>query len=88
MSTDTYPAIAGAPFLGYANTAAVAPSDTVDLTYITRALWIGGAGNVVLIDANGNTTTFTGVLAGTLLPVRASRVEATNTTATLIVALW
>jgi hypothetical protein len=37
---------------------------------------------------SGATTLFTGILAGTLLPVRATRVKATGTTATNIVALW
>ena len=88
MATEPYPAIAGVPSLGYANTSAVTTSDTTDLSFTTRALWIGGAGNVTLIDANNNTTTFSAVPVGTVLPVRASRVKATGTTATLIVALW
>ena len=54
-----------------------------------RGLWIGGAGNVAVI-ADGDTAavTIVGVLAGTLLPIRVSRVMATNTTATSIVALF
>jgi hypothetical protein len=88
MSTEPYPAISGAPALGYANTAAVTPDDDNDLNDTTRALYIGGAGNVTIIDANGNTTTFEAVPVGMILPVRASRVMATGTTATNIVALW
>ena len=58
----------------------------------TRALWVGGAGNVEvdLVDeaGNANTVTFTGVAAGTLLPIRISRVDQGNTTATDMLALW
>lgn len=67
---------------------AVTPHDTNDLATPARALWVGGAGNVSVI-ANNDTAavTIVGVAAGTLLPIMASRVRATNTTATSIVAL-
>lgn len=70
------------------NAAAVTPSDTVDLSDVTTGLWVGGAGNVVVIMNGGQTVTFTGVPAGTLLPIRVSRVKATSTTATNMIALW
>ena len=66
---------------------AVTTSDTVDLTNVSRGLFVGGAGNVVVIMADGTTVTITGVTAGTLLPIRVSRVKATGTTATNMVAL-
>lgn len=34
------------------------------------ALYIGTAGNVVAIDVNGNSATFTAVPAGTVLPIQ------------------
>lgn len=67
--------------------AAVTPSDTVDLTFTARALWVGGAGDVKVNTANGDTITLVGVAAGSLLPVAVKRVFATLTTATSIVAL-
>lgn len=71
---------------------AVTPDDNTDLTYTTRGLYIGGAGNVVVRMYNASGTaasvTFTGVSAGTVLPIRAQRVLSTSTTATNIVALW
>jgi len=71
------------------NAAAVTPDDSNDLTYMTRALWVGGAGNVtVIMQGGGAAVTFSGVTAGTVLPIRVSRVKSTSTTATLIVALW
>jgi hypothetical protein len=68
--------------------AAVTPSDSTDLPFWASALWIGGAGSVVLDTVGGNTeVVIAGVAAGTTLPIAAKRVRATGTTATLIVAL-
>lgn len=67
--------------------AAVTPSDTEDLTYTCRSLWIGGAGDVRVRTVNGDLVTIVGVPAGTLLPVAVVRVYATATTATNIVGL-
>lgn len=66
---------------------AVTPSDSVDLGRTSRALWVGGAGAVSLITSGGDTITLTGVPAGTLLWVRATRVRSTGTTATSMTAL-
>ena len=51
-------------------------------------LYIGGAGNVRVLTAGQDDVTFTGVNAGTFLPVQVIRVYSTNTTATTILALW
>jgi hypothetical protein len=68
--------------------AAVTPNDSTDLTNFARALYVGGAGDVSLITTGGDTVTFAGVAAGTILPVRTARVRDTDTTATSIVAIW
>ena len=70
------------------NAAAVTPHNDDDLLFASRALYIGGAGNVAVVMAGGETVTFRGLAAGSLLPVRVTRVLATGTTATLIVAVW
>lgn len=71
------------------NAEAITPSDTVDMTYICRGIYVGVAGNVVVIPAGSKiAVTFVGVPAGYVLPVCASRVNNTNTTATNLVALW
>ena len=67
---------------------AVTPSDSADLATSCRALYIGGSGNVALITVGQDTVTFTNLPSGALLPVRTSRVLATGTTATSIVAVW
>jgi hypothetical protein len=66
----------------------VTPSDGAPLTEAAAAMWIGGAGNVSVITLNGQTVTLTSIPAGTLLPIAASWVKATGTTAVAIVALW
>lgn len=66
---------------------AVTPHDSTNISTVARALWVGGVGNVAVEMEDGTTATLTAVPAGTLLPIRAKRVNSTNTTATLIVAL-
>jgi len=68
---------------------AVTPSDSTDLTYSTcRAIYVGGDGDISLVDGNAATIVFTGVTAGSILPVQTARVNATGTTATSIIALY
>lgn len=67
---------------------AVTPNDSTVLE-TTRALWVGGAGNVAVVFADGGSAvTLTGVAAGTMLPVQVTKVMSTNTTATTITALY
>lgn len=68
--------------------AAVTKSDTVDITETSRALYVGGAGDVAVIMQDGTTLAFAAVPAGTLLPIRVTRVMSTGTTATSIIALF
>jgi hypothetical protein len=72
----------------YRHAAAISTSDTVDLSNVTRGIYVGVGGNINLITANGETVLFKGALVGTILRVQASRVKATSTTATDLVALW
>ena len=66
---------------------AVTPSDSTDLDTLTRAVYVGGAGNLVAVRHDGTAVTFTGVPAGTVLPIAVRRINSTSTTATAIVAL-
>lgn len=70
------------------NAAAMSENDSTDLAYTTRAIYVGGAGNVVVDMASGQTSvTFSSVPAGTILPIRVTRLR-TATTATNLVALY
>lgn len=65
---------------------AVTPSDATVLQK-TRALYVGGAGNMA-VRIGGSTVLFSGIPAGTLLELEVDQVLATSTTATLITALY
>jgi hypothetical protein len=88
MSSPAMPA-------GYA--LAVTPADA-DLALpngvYTRGLYVGVAGDVTVkmasedVETGTDTVTFTGVLAGSILPIRVAQVRATGTTASEIVALY
>jgi hypothetical protein len=67
---------------------AITPSDTVNMAAGCRGIYVGGAGNVALVGDDGGVSTFTAVPVGTFMPTGARRVNATNTTATLLVALF
>ena len=65
----------------------VTPSDATVLAPTWGGLFVGGAGNVAVVTEEGTTLTFTGVLAGSVLPIVVTRVRATGTTATNIVGM-
>lgn len=67
---------------------AVTTHDTNELGYVTRALYVGGAGNVEVVMQGGETVVFSAVPVGAVLPIRVKQVKATGTTATLILALY
>ena len=67
----------------------VTTSNSVDLPQGTcLALYVGNSGDVTLVTAAGTVVTFVGVLAGSILPIMARRVNLTNTSATAILALY
>ena len=66
---------------------AVTPSDAADLPETVRALYVGGAGALSVVMASGAEVVFANLAAASILPVRASRVKATGTSATQIVGL-
>ena len=67
--------------------AVVTPSDTVNFE-TASVLFVGGGGVVRVLTAQGSDVTFTGVLAGTVLPLQVLRVYSTTTTATNIVRVF
>jgi hypothetical protein len=68
--------------------AAIVPDDGQDLATATRAIWVGGGGDLRLRMLGGAEVTLHGVAGGSLLPLRVARVFATGTTATALVGLW
>ena len=51
-------------------------------------LYVGGAGDIKLTTSSGSILTFSGLNAGTFVPVQTIKVFSTGTTATNIIALW
>ena len=70
-----------------ASAIAVTPSDSANLAKTSRAIYIGGSGNLTVEMVGGQTVTFVGVSVGCLLPIRVNKVL-TSTTATNLVALY
>lgn len=66
---------------------AITPSDSTDLTRMTRAVYVGQTGDLSVILASGDTVSFASVQAGSIYPLRVQRVLATGTTAGGLVGL-
>lgn len=71
----------------YRDAVAVTPNDSTVIP-VTRALFIGGAGNINVRTVNGTTILLSGITANTILPLAVDKVLSTTTTATLIRALY
>lgn len=72
---------------------AITPANGTPITdangnVIQPLLFVGGPGNVAVTTATGQSVTFTGVIAGTLLPVMVSQVQSTGTNATSIIGIY
>ena len=71
------------------NAILVTPSNSTDLTYVTRAVYVGNGGALTADMADsGSSITFANVPSGTTLPIRVTRIRSTGTVATDIIALW
>jgi hypothetical protein len=68
------------------NAAAVLPDDGVDLPSVSRAIYVGTAGDVAVITENGQNVIYKN-LSGTKV-LRARRLLATGTTATDLIVEW
>lgn len=65
-------------------------SDTVDLPSITRAIYVGsisGGTSIKVTCMDDTEITFTGLIAGTILPVRIKRIWSNGTTASALIGL-
>lgn len=66
----------------------IAPDDTTPLPGVTRALYVGQAGDVAAEMQSGQVVTFQNVQSGTILAIRTLKIMQTGTTATGLVAMW
>lgn len=66
----------------------IEPNDAADIARVTKALYVGEGGDVVLRSALGDSdVTFRNLPAGYILDVRVSAVRSTGTTAASLVGL-
>lgn len=74
--------------------AAVTPSNTVDIPSVAgsvnygNVLFVGTGGNLRVLTIGGDDVTFNNIQDGSFLPLQVTRVYATGTTASQIIALW
>jgi hypothetical protein len=66
----------------------ITPSDSAELPQVTRAIFIGGEGNLSVTMANGDTVVLTAVQPGMIYPLRCSKVRQSGTSASGIVGLY
>ncbi|EPX77514.1 spike base protein, RCAP_Rcc01079 family [Litoreibacter arenae] len=85
---DSFSAFPTTPISPARSASTVVPDDTGDLPFVSRAIYVGQAGALSVEMVDGDTVTFESVPAGSMLPIRASKVNATGTTAAAIISLW
>ena len=59
-----------------------------ELEHVTRAIYVGGYGDIRVITIGNDNILFVGMAAGLLHAIRVKRVLALNTTATNIIGLY
>lgn len=67
---------------------AVTKSDATIFAQPTRAVWVGGVGNVAVTYLDGTTDILLAVPTGTMLNIRVTQVLSTGTTATNLSGLY
>lgn len=85
---DSFKNLSDSPDFSARKLVAVTPHNSNDLAYTTKALFIGTGGNIVVLAEDDTVAVTLKVTDGQILPVRAKRVLATNTTATGIVGMY
>ena len=66
----------------------ITPSDSAYLTYVTRAIRAGGAGNLRVLTAGNEDVIIPSVVAGETLAICVVKVFSTSTTATGLMGMW
>lgn len=84
-------------FARYNKVFAIVPSDTVSFVsggkgssghaMMIDGIYVGGAGNVSVVLQDDTVVTFTAPAVGSIIPIQCKRVNATLTTATLLLAM-
>ena len=88
MTTDTFRSHSRSLTSPPEHAIAIQPDDAAELLHATRALYVGGGGDVAVQLLEGDVVSLVNVSGGTLLPIRIVRVLASGTSATGLVGLW
>lgn len=88
-STPTvgYSALGSSAFR-YPYYASITPHDSTNLTRATDAVFVGSGGIIQAVPADGGAAVPFTCVDGQVLPIAVQRINATSTTATLLVGLW
>lgn len=88
MPFDPFAANADSPSSPARECFSITPDDASDITQVTKAIYVGSGGDVVLraIESGGDVT-FRNVPSGAILDVRVSAIRATGTSAADIIGL-
>lgn len=85
-ATNPFSNFAAGPNSPALSLVAIVTSDTTDLVQTVRQIYVGVAGDVTVVDSQGNTVTHKNVPQGAYIgPFCVARVKATGTTATNLV---
>ena len=88
MTSDPFAQFAQSPVAPAEYCFAITPADAVDLPRVTKALYVGEGGDVMLVPVDNDAPIlFRNVPTGSIIDVRTRSVSATGTTASDIVGL-
>ncbi|PTX57942.1 hypothetical protein C8N43_2617 [Litoreibacter ponti] len=85
---DSFSSFPTTPISPARSASTVVPNDADALPHVSRAIYVGLGGALAVEMADGDTVVFESVPTGALLPIRASKVRASGTTAGAILSLW
>ena len=89
MAQDTFVNMRGGLQSPPSSAFAITPSDTNELPFVTRSIYVGGAGDITLrLAGDISSQVFKAVPVGTMLPLRVRQVFATGTGATQLVGMY
>lgn len=66
---------------------AITPHDSTNFTEECRGIYVGVGGDIVVVTQNDDAVTYKNAQSGSIIPIRAKRVNSTSTTATNLVGL-
>ncbi|MEE9427102.1 MAG: hypothetical protein V3V25_03040 [Paracoccaceae bacterium] len=70
------------------NAQEITPSDTLPLSNVSRAIYVGQSGDISVEMQSGQIATFQNIQGGSILALRTLKIRQTGTTAIGIVSMW